>query len=92
MFLDLDSNKPKIISPSHGCEYFITETQSGAPKLALIAKGSFDSDKLYWFVDGQFYNNCNMGERIFWTMEEGKHKITCVDVFGRSSSIMVVVR
>ncbi len=90
--VNLDKNKPKIISPSHKCEYFITVTQDEKSKLALVATGAFDSDKLYWFIDSKLYNKCNIGERVFWDMELGRHKITCVDGLGRSSSIMVVVR
>ena len=90
--LDLDKNKPKIVSPSHGCEYFVTGSSEEKPKLALTASGSFDSDKLYWFVDGEFYDKCKIGGKVFWAMEEGRHKITCVDALGRSSSIMVSVR
>jgi len=91
-FLDLDKNKPQIVSPSHGCEYFITGSGEENPKLALAASGSADSDKLYWFVDGEFYDKCNIGGKVFWAMEEGRHKITCVDAIGRSSSIMVSVQ
>ncbi|MEI8345145.1 MAG: penicillin-binding transpeptidase domain-containing protein, partial [Candidatus Omnitrophota bacterium] len=46
---DFERNKPKILSPSHGCEYFIAQTQNDAAKLALLATASFDSDRLFWF-------------------------------------------
>ena len=92
MLLDLDKNKPKIISPSHGCEYFITDSQADTQKLALIATGSYDADRLYWFVDGKLYNSSAIGGKILWDMELGRHKITCSDSIGRSASIIVVIR
>ena len=90
--VNFDKNKPKIISPSPGCEYFIPAIANNKQKLTSIATGSFDTDKLYWFINGKFYDQCNTGERMFWAMEEGKHKITCADKYGRSSSVTISVR
>jgi penicillin-binding protein 1C len=89
--VDLDKDKPKIISPSHKCEYFVSGMQ-GEQKLKLEAAGATDVEKLYWFVDGKFYNSSNIGGKILWDMELGRHRITCSDELGRSSSIMVIVR
>jgi membrane carboxypeptidase/penicillin-binding protein PbpC len=89
--IDLDEDKPKIISPSHKCEYFVSGLP-GERKLPLEATGSLNTDKLYWFVDGKFYNTSNIGGKILWDMELGKHRITCADSLGRSASIIVVVR
>jgi len=89
--VDLDEDKPKIISPSHRCEYFVSGTQ-GERKLPLEASGPLDADKLFWFVDGKFYNSSLNGDKILWDMELGRHRITCSDGLGRSSSIIVVVR
>lgn len=89
--IDLDEDKPKIISPSHKCEYFVSGIQ-GERKLPLEAAGSLDADKLFWFVDGKFYNSSLSGYKILWDMELGKHKITCADSLGRSASVVVMVR
>jgi penicillin-binding protein 1C len=89
--IDLDEDKPKIISPSHKCEYFVSGVP-GERKLSLEASGSLDADKLFWFVDGKFYNTSLNGDKILWDMELGRHRITCADSIGRSASIIVVVR
>lgn len=89
--INLDKNKPKIISPSHRCEYFISGMQ-GDQKLKLEATGATNADTLYWFVDGKFYNSSNIGSNIMWDMELGMHRITCSDSLGRSASVIVVVR
>ena len=88
----LDKDRPMIISPAHRCEYFKTTMPNDEQKLALLAKGSNDSEKLYWFIDDKFYNTCNIGEKLFWDMMTGKHIITCADQYGRSASVTVIVR
>lgn len=90
--IDFDKNKPKIISPAHGCEYFVTGSQSANPELLLLANSAFDADQLYWFIDGKFFDKMNAGQKLFWCMKEGAHKITCADNYGRSSSVKIVVR
>ena len=89
---DFDRNKPRIVSPSYGCEYFTSGLGEKHQKLALKANGAFDTDNLYWFVNDRFYNESRIGEKLFWSMERGRHKITCADRYGRSSSITIVVR
>jgi penicillin-binding protein 1C len=89
--IDLDEDKPRIISPSHKCEYFVSG-MPGERKLPLEASGSIDVDKLFWFVDGKFYNTSLNGDKILWDMELGRHRITCSDPLGRSASIIVIVR
>lgn len=88
----LDKNKPKIVSPSHRCEYFVTNMPSSEQKLALTANSPSDTDMLYWFIDGRFYDKVYIGEKLFWPMMQGKHTITCSDTYGRSSSVIVFVR
>lgn len=89
--IDLEKDKPKIISPSHKCEYFVSG-MSGEQRLPLEATGALDVDKIYWFVDGKFYNSSVIGSKILWDMELGRHRITCSDGLGRSASVIVVVR
>ena len=61
-------------------------------KLALKVNGAFDTDNLYWFVNDRFYNESGIEENFFWSMERGRHKITCTDRYGHSSSVTIVVR
>ena len=90
--VSFDKNRPRILSPLHKCEYFTLNTAKTGPKLALLANASFDADRLYWFINDAFYSTSEVGERLFWDMEKGQHKITCVDKQGRSSFIKIVVR
>jgi len=90
--VNLDKNRPKIVSPSHGCEYFTMDNKANRAQLALLANGSFNSGDLFWFIDDKFYKKGGVGKKLFWSMQEGKHKITVVDVHGRSSFVNIVVR
>jgi len=90
--VNLDKNRPKIVLPLHKCEYFISGPDKFEQKLTIVANGSFDADKLYWFINDNFFSASDIGEKLFWTMEKGKYKITCVDKQGRSSFIRIVVR
>ena len=92
VYVVLDKNKPMIVSPSHKCEYFLTNMPGDEQKLVLTANGADGADDLYWFVDNKFYNKGYIGEKLFWDMVEGKHIITCADNYGRSSSVTIMVR
>jgi penicillin-binding protein 1C len=85
-------NKPKILSPSPGCEYFITSSQASQRKLPLKAQAAYDSKQLFWFIDGKYFNKIEPGEKLFWEMEKGTHKIICSDNYGRSSEVEIRVR
>jgi len=90
--VSLDKNRPHILSPLHRCEYFRINIPNSNQHLALEANASFDADKLYWFINDTFYDTSKVGQKLFWKMEAGRHKITCVDKHGRSSFIRIVVR
>lgn len=89
--VNLDKNRPKIISPSHGTEYFKLNNQMN-DQLALLADAGFDSGALFWFVDDKFYQKSIAGQKVFWNMLDGDHKIAVVDANGRSSFVKIVVR
>jgi penicillin-binding protein 1C len=88
--LDFDRDRPRIISPAHRCEYFITNMDAQAQKLPLA--GTSDSGYLYWFINGRFYGKINTTQKLFWPMEKGTHQITCSDIYGKSSTVNIIVR
>lgn len=90
--VNLYNNRPRIISPSHGCEYFKIGERMQQEQLALMADAGFDSGDLFWFVDDTFYQKSSAGQKVFWSMRDGDHKISVVDANGRSSFVQIVVR
>ena len=83
---------PKILSPVNQCEYFLDRSRSIDQKLVLKADGSYDTRKLFWFINGQYVSEARGGEGFFWPMREGRHRITVTDDYGRSSSVVISVR
>ena len=92
MARDWEGADPKILSPVDQCEYFLERSRTGDQRLVLKADGSYDSRKLFWFINGQYVNEGRAGEGIFWPMREGRHRITVTDDYGRSSSVVISVR
>jgi penicillin-binding protein 1C len=92
MARDWEGANPKILSPVNRCEYFLDQSRKAEQRLVLKADGSYDSRKLFWFVNGQYVNEGRAGEGFFWPMREGRHRITVTDDYGRSSSVMITIR
>ena len=90
--VNFDRDKPRIVSPSHGCEYFTFGGDKARQEILLAARSSISTDKLYWFINGEFYNKCAPYEKVFWPMKKGRYKITCSDAEGRTSSVTIRVR
>jgi penicillin-binding protein 1C len=94
--IDMKANwegaNPKILSPVNQCEYLMDRTRAEKQRLVLKADGSYDSRKLFWFINGQYVNEGRAGEGFFWPMREGHHRITVTDDHGRSSSVVIFVR
>ena len=90
--VNFDKDRPRIVSPSHGCEYFTFGGDKTGQEILLAARSSISTDKLYWFINGEFYNKCSPWEKVFWPMKKGRYKITCSDKHGRTSSVTIRVR
>ena len=90
--VNFDKDKPRIVSPSHGCEYFTFRGDKARQEILLAARSSISADKLYWFINGEFYDKCGPHDKVFWPMKKGRYKITCADKHGRSSSVTIRVR
>jgi len=90
--VDLNKNKPQIVSPAPGCEYFASDPSKKSAVMMLAANASYDAGELFWFVDDKYIDTATSGQKLFWTTGPGKYKITCSDNFGRSSSVVIAIR
>ena len=90
--VNFDKDKPRIVSPSHGCEYFTFGGDKARQEILLSARSSISADTLYWFINGEFYDKSTPREKVFWPMKKGRYKITCSDAHGRTSSVTIRVR
>lgn len=86
-------HSPIVISPSEDSEYHI---RSGIPledqKISLQASVSNRTKQIFWFLDGQLIFNGDPAEKVFLTPVVGKHRLTCVDDEGRSTSQTLIIR
>ena len=83
------SRKPRlsILSPSPG-RYL---ARSVGKPLKLKCQSTGGVGKRYWFVDDGYFGASNCGGALFWRVEQGRHKITCVDDSGERSSVEITV-
>jgi penicillin-binding protein 1C len=81
---------PQITSPVSHMEYLINKKDR--EPLQLICKPADDVSKVYWYINNKFYKACNVGEKQFFTPDEGPIKISCTDDKGRNKDIWITVR
>ncbi len=87
-----DRDKPQIVSPAGGAEYFISGPQGAVPQLPFSVKPGAGVQEVYWFLNGQLLSKAAPGERILWSMKQGSYQLTCADNLGRNTSVNFVVR
>ena len=84
---------PIIRSLSGDSEYHI---RAGVPlayqKILLEASVSNRTKEIFWFVDGQLIFKGDPTEPVFLTPIAGKHRLTCVDDEGRSTSRTLAIK
>ena len=85
--------RPIVSSPTEDSEYQI---RAGIPlenqKILLQASVSNRTKKVFWFLNGQLIFSGDSAEQVFLTPVAGKHRLTCVDDEGRSTSQTLIIR
>ena len=86
-------HSPIVVSPSEDSEYHI---RAGIPledqKISLQASVSNRTKQIFWFLDGRLIFSGDPAEKVFLTPVAGKHRLTCVDDEGRSTSQTLIIR
>lgn len=80
---------PTIITPTEGMTYFLTSSQQTIP---LQATSSTDVSEHIWYCDEKFVGRKKTGEKIFLSLLDGTHTISCMDDKGKISSIKIIVK
>ena len=84
---------PVIRSPSGDSEYHIRAgVNLEYQKLLLAASVSNRTKQVFWFVNGELIYKGAPTEPVFLTPVAGRHRLTCVDDEGRSSSRTLVIK
>ncbi|MCS6969320.1 MAG: penicillin-binding protein 1C [Bernardetiaceae bacterium] len=85
----LERQPPLIVSPVNGRTYLRIE--SNRVELALSCQVANDVSRVFWYVDDKFYCSASPQATVFFSASVGKHKISCTDDQGMSTSIQVQV-
>jgi penicillin-binding protein 1C len=81
---------PAITSPVNNSEYLINR-KSPEP-LQLSCHVGNDVNKVYWYINNQFYKSGQANSKQFFIPGEGPVKISCTDDKGRNRDIRITVR
>ncbi|MBA3649811.1 MAG: penicillin-binding protein 1C [Chitinophagales bacterium] len=83
----LIDNPPVITSPSDGTEYVLEKNEN--QQLMLSCNADNEVQKVYWYINNQFYKSAAAGDKIFFTPESGSVKVSCTDDKGRNSDVNI---
>ena len=81
---------PQIKSPQADAEYLI-EKKNPEP-LQLVCQAGSDVSKVYWYINNKFYKAAELGQKVFFTPQEGPVKISCTDDKGRNKDVWIRVK
>ncbi len=81
---------PLILSPSADYEYYLEKGNEQA--ILLQAASGPQVSKLYWYVNGVFFQTAKPDEKIFFTPKGPQLEVSCVDDQGRKSSVSVLIK
>ncbi len=86
----LEGKSPMIVSPVDGREYLTIDEEP----LELLLHANVDNDvkKVFWYVNGKFYQAAQATERVFFRPHRGEVKISCSDDKGRNTDINILVK
>ncbi|MCX6145309.1 MAG: penicillin-binding protein 1C [Ignavibacteriales bacterium] len=79
---------PKIASPSKDMTYYLTEE---GQQILFQASSGVEVSEHRWYIDERFIGRKRAGARLFMSLKEGTHTITCLDDKGRMTSVKVTV-
>ncbi len=81
---------PKILSPIDKLEYLVDKTDS--LQIMLSSQTANNVNQVFWYINNRFYQSALPNEKIYFTPNEGKVKISCTDDKGRNTDIEIEVK
>jgi penicillin-binding protein 1C len=80
---------PNIISPSDAMTYYLVSRKQ---RMALQASSAADICEHVWYLDSGYLGRVKAGERLFISLNDGDHTLSCLDDKGRISSVRIRVK
>jgi penicillin-binding protein 1C len=84
-----DDKAPAIVMPANGSEYIVEKTSP--PQIELVCHADNEVKTVYWYIDDKFYKSAAVTDKVFFTPQTGKIKISCSDDKGRNTNIFIKV-
>ena len=78
-----------ILSPAQDMTYFLVSEKQ---KLVLHATSSIDVNEHVWYLDDTYLGREKVGEKVFVSLRQGEHRITCVDDRGRMATVKINIK
>lgn len=85
----LGGDGPAILSPSENMTYYL---MSGKQKLTLQASAGLDVREIAWYLNDRYIGRKNAAEKLFVSLADGDHTVTCMDDKGRVSKVHITVK
>nr|MBN2276608.1 penicillin-binding protein 1C [candidate division Zixibacteria bacterium] len=84
---------PVVLSPEDKGVYVMRPEAPGEyQKIVFRASAALASGRIHWFLDDQLYATTASGSELFYTPEPGRHRLLCIDEFGRSSRVTFEIK
>jgi penicillin-binding protein 1C len=80
---------PTIVGLANEMTYYLVPTKQ---QLALQANAGLDVRELMWYVNETLFGRTKAGEKLFVSLAEGTHTLTCLDDKGRMSAVQIKVK
>ncbi len=80
---------PTIVSPSADMTYFLLARNQ---QMVLRASSPVEVTKHMWYVDDRYVGRYRAGEKVFITLHDGNHTISCLDDRGGMSTVSITIR
>ncbi|MBP1647153.1 MAG: penicillin-binding protein [Bacteroidetes bacterium] len=85
----LGGDGPAIVSPSDNMTYYLV---SRGQKLALQASAGLDVKAIAWYLNDRYIGRRDASEKLFVSLSDGDHTVTCMDDKGRVSKVHITVK
>ena len=83
--------KPPLITAPSDKKFYIIDRKS-PPQIELSCQADNEVKKIYWYINDKFYKNAGINEKVFFSPQAGKIKISCSDDKGLNTNIEINVQ
>ena len=89
-----DNNELVITTPATGSSFLYVPdmSQQQNQRIPFTANFGNSTADLHWFVNDNYIGASKSGGTLFWPLSQGRHRIVCAEVNGKSRLAVIVVK